>query len=84
MTASLVVLVPGFLEFVKIVDEILRADSRPWGTRGPHSPQALRSALMGAIEGLLRDKILAATSHFPATYSDSDIRAVCFTFLNPA
>jgi len=45
-------------------------------------PQALRSALMGAIEGLLRDQILATTSHFPATYSDSDISTICSTFLN--
>ncbi len=79
---KLVVLVPGFLEFVKIVDEILQQIADHGELAGHVHPQALRSALMGAIEGLLRDKILAATSHFPATYSDSDIRAVCFTFLN--
>ena len=79
---KLVVLVPGFLEFVNLVDEILKQ----MADQGDLSPsihaQALRSALMGAIEGLLRDKILATTSRFPATYSDAEVRSVCFTFLN--
>jgi len=30
-------------------------------------PQAFRSALMGAVEGMLRDQMLALTSRFPAS-----------------
>ena len=75
-----VVLVPGFLEFVKIVDGILQELAHK-GELAVH-PQALRSALMGAIEGLLRDKILASSIDYPATFSNADIRSLCFTFLS--
>lgn len=78
---QLVVLVPGFLEFVEMVDEILRELVREGALAGNLHPQAFRSALMGAIEGMLRDQMLATTSHFPATYSDLDVRAVCSAFL---
>ncbi len=75
-----VVLVPGFLEFVKILDEILQELSDR-GELAVHA-QALRSALMGAVEGLLRDKILACAMGYPASFSDADVRSLCFTFLN--
>ena len=77
-----VVLVPGFLEFVKILDGILR-ELADQGELAVH-PQALRSALMGAVEGLLRDKILARSMGYPATYSDTDVRSLSFAFLNAA
>jgi AcrR family transcriptional regulator len=78
---KLVMLVPGFIEFVKMADEILQ-ELHAQGELNPNiHPQALRSALMGAIEGLLRDKILATTSGFPATYSDSDIRTLCLELM---
>jgi AcrR family transcriptional regulator len=79
---KLIVLVPGFLEFVKIVDDILRQLQEQGALDSSLHPHAVRSALMGAIEGMLRDKILAVTSRYPAAYSDADIRAVCFRFLN--
>jgi AcrR family transcriptional regulator len=79
---KLIVLVPGFLEFVNTVDDILRQLQEQGELDGSLHPQAVRSALMGAIEGMLRDKILAVTSRYPAAYSDADIHAVCFRFLN--
>jgi AcrR family transcriptional regulator len=61
----LVVLTPGFLEFIKFLDSILKEVS----AKGELSPninlQALRSGFMGAIEGLLRDQHLARTIRFP-------------------
>jgi AcrR family transcriptional regulator len=78
----LVVLTPAFLDFVKMVDDILRQLQEQKELDANLHPHAVRSALMGAIEGMLRDKILSATSHFPAAYSDAEIRAVCFKFLN--
>jgi AcrR family transcriptional regulator len=78
---KLIVLVPGFLEFVKTVDDILRLLQEQGELDSSLHPHAVRSALMGAIEGMLRDKILAVTSRYPAAYSDADIRAVCFRFL---
>ncbi len=77
-----VVLVPGFLDFVQIVDGILN-ELVDQGELAAHiHPQGLRSALMGAIEGMLRDKMLARPMGFPAAFSNSDVRSICFTFLS--
>lgn len=79
---KLVALVPGFLEFVDIVDGILQ-DLAEHGELAPGiHPQAIRSALMGAIEGLLRDRLLAKSVKFPADYSDSDVHAICIRLLS--
>jgi AcrR family transcriptional regulator len=75
-----VVLVPGFLEFVQIVDGILQ-ELADQGELLVH-PQALRSALMGAIEGMLRDKMLARAMDYPAGFSDADIRSLCLRFFH--
>jgi len=75
---KLVILVPGFREFVKMVDAILDQLAEQGELSPDFHPQALRSALMGAIEGMLRDQLLARSSRFPANYSDSDIRRVFF------
>ena len=78
----MVVLVPGFLEFVKILDAILK-EMAAKSELLPHiNPQALRSGLMGTIEGLLRDQLLARPSRFPASYSEADSRAIFSAFLS--
>jgi AcrR family transcriptional regulator len=71
-----VILLPGFLEFVRIVDGILREMALQGELKPGLHPQAVRSALMGAVESLLRDRLLARTSHFPASYDEPDIRAI--------
>ena len=78
----MVVLVPGFLEFIKTVDGILKALEAQREFAPGLDRQAFRSALMGAIEGLLRDQMLARTSRFPASYTDADVRAVIVAFLS--
>jgi AcrR family transcriptional regulator len=78
----MVVLVPGFLEFIKTVDGILKELAGRGEFAPGLNPQAFRSALMGAVEGLLRDQMLAHTSRFPASYTDRDVRAVIEAFLS--
>jgi TetR/AcrR family transcriptional regulator, regulator of autoinduction and epiphytic fitness len=78
----MVVLVPGFLDFIKLLDSILK-EMAAKGELLPHiHPQAFRSALMGAFEGLLRDQMLARPSRFPASYSEADAREIMFHFLS--
>lgn len=76
-----VVLVPGFLEFVSIVDGILEQLAEHGDLAPDVSPQALRSAIMGCIEGMLRDRMLADSVHYPATFSESEMRAIAFRLL---
>jgi AcrR family transcriptional regulator len=77
----MIVLTPGFLEFIKFLDGVLKEMSTK-GELVPHiNIQALRSGLMGTIEGLLRDQHLARTTRFPASYSETDSRVIFSTFL---
>jgi AcrR family transcriptional regulator len=78
----MVVLVPGFLEFVKTLDEVFKEMVAKGELRNSINPQALRSALMGAVEGLLRDRMVASRVRFPASYSNDDARTVFSAFLS--
>jgi AcrR family transcriptional regulator len=73
---KLIVLVPGYLEFVRVLDGILKEMAGKGQLAAGVHPQALRSALIGAVEGMLRDQLLARPSRFPASYSQHDIRKV--------
>src|ERR1700739_1075241 len=52
----LIALVPGFLQFVELIDGILDQIAAQGKLSPEIHPQAFRSALMGAIEGMLRDQ----------------------------
>ena len=77
----MIVLTPGFLEFIKFLDGVLK-EMQAKGELTPHIHlQALRSGLMGAIEGLLRDQYLARATRYPATFSEADSRVIFSTIL---
>jgi len=78
----MIVLVPGFFEFVKTLDSILKEMAAKGELSARIHPQAFRSGLLGAVEGMLREQSLARPSHFPAASSEADIRAVFSTFLS--
>ena len=77
----MVVLTPGFLDFIKFLDGILKEMAAKGELLPNINIQALRSGLMGTIEGLLRDQHLARTTHFPATFTEADSRVIFSTFL---
>jgi AcrR family transcriptional regulator len=73
---SMVVLTDGFLQMVATVDRLL-TEMRDGGQLRPDlNVQAVRSVLIGAYEGLLRDRILAERGKYPADYSSEDLRKV--------
>ena len=78
----LIVLVPGFIEFIKMLDGILK-ELAAQGELAPNiHPQAFRSALMGAIEGMVRDQMLARSSRFPASYAEAEMRTMISSLLS--
>lgn len=79
---QLVSLVPGFFDFVRILDKVIKEMAAKGELRAGIHPQAFRSGLMGAIEGMLRDQMLMRTSHFPAPFGESEVRAVFDSFLS--
>jgi AcrR family transcriptional regulator len=74
--SHVIVLVPGFGEFIKILDGILKEMVVSGQLLPELHPQAVRSTLMGAIEGLLRDQLLSKASRLPASFTDADVRAM--------
>jgi hypothetical protein len=72
----MVVLVPGFVEFLKMVDGVIK-ELVAQGYLSPEvNPQASRCALMGAVEGMLCDHMLARTSRYPGNFTEADMRVV--------
>jgi AcrR family transcriptional regulator len=70
---NMVVLTRGFLTLVGVIDAVLGEMKATGELRPEADPQAVRSALMGMIEGLMRDQILARRVTYPAQYSREDM-----------
>lgn len=71
---QMVALTEGFLGFVRLVDGVLNAMRDQKLLRPDLSPQAVRSALMGMLEGMLRDRFLAERLAFPADFKLEQIQ----------
>lgn len=72
----MVVLTQGFLEFLGILDAIL-TEMRAAGQLREDVPiSVVRSALIGILEGLLRDQLLAERAELPSPYTSADLRHV--------
>ena len=66
---------PEFQHFVTVLGEIVSAMKAEGELSTEISTAVLRSALIGAVEGMMRDRLLAA-GNFPAYYSTDDVREV--------
>lgn len=69
-----VVLTRGFTHMVTVVDTILSEMRDAGQLREDLHLEAARSAMMGAFEGLLRDRLLADRVGYPANYGQTDMR----------
>jgi AcrR family transcriptional regulator len=82
-----VLMTQGFQHVLKVLDGILCEMQESGFMREDLNPQAVRSALIGAFEGLLRDQLLAERADFPAGYDGAEMRttfrAVLECFLEP-
>jgi AcrR family transcriptional regulator len=77
-----VLLTAGFIEFMKLVDSILK-DMRKDGQLRPElNPAAVRSAIIGLTEGMMRDELLSQRMGFTSPFNGQDMRAV-ITVLMP-
>jgi AcrR family transcriptional regulator len=73
---QMVALTDGFLRFIGLVDSILDEMRKAGILRTDIPPHAVRSALMGMLEGMLRDRFLAERLGFPAEFSLQQLQAV--------
>ena len=72
----MVMLTQGYQDFVKTVDSVLLEMRAAGELRSDLSLQAIRSALMGMFEGLLRDQLLARRFGYAGNYSGEDINKI--------
>jgi AcrR family transcriptional regulator len=75
----------GFSQLLLILDEVFEQIARE-RSLAPHAhPQVLRSALLGALEGMLRDQLLQERQHGSAgVYTEHAILAMFSNFLYSA
>jgi TetR/AcrR family fatty acid metabolism transcriptional regulator len=71
----MVVLTRGFLQVLGALDGMLRELQARGELREGLNVEAVRAALVGAFEGLLRDQVLAERMDFPARYDGTELRA---------
>lgn len=70
----MVVLTQGFLKVLGVVDGLLSQMLAAGELRPGLNVEAVRSALVGAFEGLLRDQLLAERVDFPARFDGKELR----------
>ena len=73
---QLIMMTPGFQAFVAALDAMIGEMKAAGELRPDVHPEAVRSALMGATESLMRDQLLKREVNFPAHYSSKEIREV--------
>ena len=79
---NLVVLTRGYLQFVKVVDSILTELKKSGELNPKLEVEAVRSATIGMLEGMLRDQVITRRMEYPAHFSTEQIRLVFVAFLN--
>jgi AcrR family transcriptional regulator len=71
----MVMMTRGFQQVLEVIDGLLRELQYSGRLKPDLHPEAVRSALIGAFEGLLRDQLLAQRADFPAHYDGTELRA---------
>jgi len=71
----MVMMTRGFQQVLEVIDGLVRELQYSGRLKPDLHPEAVRSALIGAFEGLLRDQLLAQRADFPAHYDGTELRA---------
>lgn len=70
----MVLVTKGYLNLIGTIDGLLTEMRKAGHLRPELHVEGVRSAIVGMMEGLLRDKILSARAGYPASFSSEDIR----------
>ena len=66
----------GYLEFATLVVHLVERGQKDGSFHTTLQPQAMSAALLGAAEGLVRERLLATNQGQPPPFPESQIRAV--------
>lgn len=78
----MVLMTQGFLQLVRTADRLLKEMRDLGQLRSDLHIEGMRSALVGMMEGLMRDRMLASQLAYPATFNAEDIRKLFLHVLN--
>lgn len=71
----------GYARFIELIDGTLERAATDGELNSEVPPQALRSALVGMIEGSVREQVLATRANFPANYDSGEFRRLFSSFI---
>jgi AcrR family transcriptional regulator len=77
----MVMLTSGYMNLVNTLDGVLEQMRAERRLPAEVNTQALRSAIIGMFEGMLRDQLLGQRTGYPANYSLEDFRRIFSVFL---
>jgi AcrR family transcriptional regulator len=72
----MILLTRGYQDFVKMLDSLLLEMRAAGEVRPAVNLEAARSGIMGMMEGLLRDQLLARRVGYAANYTTTDVRSL--------
>lgn len=72
----MILMTSGFRALVKQIDALLKEMKDLGQLRPDLNVEGVRSALIGMMEGLMRDRMLAARSGYSASFDSEDIRKI--------
>lgn len=71
-----VILSKGFIQFYELICDLIQKGQKDGTIRSDLAVPALSSALMGAAEGMIRDRLVAERSGKPNPFTDEELKAV--------
>ena len=72
----------GFVEFSDVVHRLIKRGQKDGSFAAAYDSAALAAALMGAVEGMIRERVLARRGGSPRPFSDKQIQRVFEAMLN--
>jgi AcrR family transcriptional regulator len=79
---SEIILSKGFVEFDNLLHVLIHRGKRDGTFRTDLNDNAMASALLGAAEAMIRDRLLAQRSGNPSPFTDSEIGAIFLALLD--
>ncbi len=73
---------PGYARFIRLIDETIAKAKADGEFRGQTAPIPLRAAIVGMVEGGVRQQVLASRANFPANFGSEEYRTLVSAFLS--